>query len=234
MSRTAHPVESPDDESKSERVYRELRRRIRDMELLPGTRIRKNEIALEYGVSRAPVSEAIARLANEGLIDVFPQNGSFVSPIRSEDVRESLLIRTGLEIETIRRVTQSADKALLDKLEENLKAQSAAVRDNDMELLDDLDEAFHGIIFAAVHSKRAKNLLDAMRAILDRPRFHALPEDGRPKATVAEHRRIVDAIRSGDPELAAATMRVHLTMVARAIDRDVARFEADSGQDGGK
>src|SRR4051812_28590773 len=87
------------DQSKAERVYSALRRRIRELALPPGAPLRKEEIALEMGVSRAPVSEAIARLAEEALVDVFPQHGSFVSPIRAQDVLESLFIRTALEVE---------------------------------------------------------------------------------------------------------------------------------------
>ena len=228
MPRKRHVEEASNDHSKSERVYRELRRRIREMELSPGSRLRKNDIAVEAGTSRAPINEAIARLAEEGLIDVFPQSGSFVAPIRPQDVRESMLIRTGLEIEAIRRATQLADKQFLAKLDENLDAQVAAVRDNDMVRLDDLDEAFHATIFEAVDSPRAKRLLDATRAILDRSRFHALPEPGRPKATVAEHRRIADAIKSGDVELASAAMRVHLMVVGQALERDLARMDLDA------
>jgi hypothetical protein len=114
------------------------------------------------------------------------------------------------------------------QLDDNLDAQAAAVREDDMVRLDDLDEAFHATIFRAVNSPRAQRLLDATRAILDRSRFHALPEPGRPKATVAEHRRIVDAIRSGDVELASAAMRVHLTVVAQALERDLARMEIEN------
>jgi DNA-binding GntR family transcriptional regulator len=228
MSRERPARESSSDQLKSERVYRELRRRIREMELLPGARLRKDEIAVESGTSRAPINEAIARLAAEGLIDVFPQSGSFVSLIRAQDVRESMLIRTGLEIEAVRRVTQHADAELLRQLDENLEAQDDAVRRDDMVGLDDLDEAFHATIFGAVNSPRAQRLLDATRAILDRSRFHALPEPGRPKATVAEHRRILDAIRTGDVELASAAMRVHLTVAAQAIERDLARMEIES------
>src|ERR1700759_5220520 len=91
--------------SKAERVYEHLRRRIRELTLPPGAPLRKEEIALALGVSRAPVSEAIARLADEALVDVSPQHGSFVAPIRAADVRESLFIRTALEVEAIRRVT---------------------------------------------------------------------------------------------------------------------------------
>ncbi len=221
-------VEAATDHTKAERVHHELRRRIRELELKPGSRLHKNEIALEFGVSRAPVSEAIAWLAEEGLVDVFPQSGSFVSPIRPEDIREALLIRTGLEVEAVRRVTQTADADLLQRLEDNLEAQTAAVGANDMPLLDELDEKFHAIIIAAIESPRAQRLLDSARALLDRPRFHALPEGGRPKATVQEHRRIADAIRTGDVELAAAAMRVHIAMVARAIELDAAGAAAQA------
>lgn len=213
------------EQSKSERVYQILRRRIREMELPPGTRLPKNEIAMELGVSRAPVSEAIARLADEGLVDIFPQNGSFVSPIRTQDIRESLLIRTGLEVEVVRKIARTANPDLLRLLDENLAAQKDALERNDMVRLDDLDESFHATIASFVDSPRIHRLLDESRALLDRPRFHSLPEDGRSRDTLAEHSRIVDAIRTGDVELAGAAMRVHLSMVTHAIERELIQLE---------
>jgi DNA-binding GntR family transcriptional regulator len=216
------------EDSKTERVYRDLRRRIRELELQPGSQMRKNDIAEEYGVSRAPVNEAIARLAVEGLVDVFPQSGSFVAPLRLEDVRESLLIRTGLEIEVIRRVTQTADDSVIVELEKNLEEQAIAVKKVNMPRLHDLDEQFHATIMRAVKLPGAERLLDRARAILDRPRFHALPEKGRPKATYVEHARIVDAIRTRDVELAGAAMRVHLTLVSQSIERDIANVLTDA------
>jgi len=214
------------DKSKAERVYRELRRRIRELTLPPGAPLRKEEIALEMGVSRAPVSEAIARLADEALVDVFPQHGSFVAPIRAEDVRESLFIRTALEIEAIRRVTQAADPELIVHLEENLAAEQEALKAGDLVAFYELDEALHALIFASLQAPRALRLLDAARAPLDRPRRLGLPEAGRPEATFAEHRRMVDAIASGDPEFAAAAMRAHLTQVSRSVERELQHIDA--------
>ena len=219
---------SSEDRSKTARIYLDLRRRIRELELPPGSRLNKNEIALEYGVSRSPVSESIARLAEEGLVDVYPQSGSFVSPIRREDVRESLLIRTGLEVEASRRVAALADAALIASLEANLAQQEQALEAGDMATLYELDAGFHAIIFDALRSPRGHRVLEETRALLDRSRFHALPAGDRARETVAEHRRIADAICTGDPELAGAAMRVHLTMVAEAIERDFVRMDADS------
>lgn len=214
------------DLSKAERVYQELRRKIRELALPPGAPLRKEEIALALGVSRAPVSEAIARLADEALVDVYPQHGSFVAPIRADDVRESLFIRTALEVEAIRRVTQQADAALLQHLEANLEHQRAALKDRDFARFYDLDEALHAAIFSATQTPRALKLLDAARAPLDRPRRIALPEVGRPEATFAEHRRLVDAIATADPEFAAAAMRAHLANVGKAIERELAQIDA--------
>lgn len=214
-----------EDASKADRVYAELRRRIRDLELPPGAPIRKEQIALELGVSRAPVSEALARLAGEALVDVYPQHGSFVAPIRAEDVRESLLIRTALEVEAVRRVTRLADPRLVVRLERNLEAQARALEAGDLAALYELDEAMHGIIFRALGTPRAERLLEAARAPLDRPRRLALPESGRGAQTLLEHRRLVDAIASGDPELAAAAMRVHLNMVSLSVERQLAHVE---------
>jgi DNA-binding GntR family transcriptional regulator len=213
------------EQSKTDRVYDLLRRRIRELALPPGAALRKDEIAAELKVSRAPVSEAIARLADEGLVEVFPQHGSFVAPIRAAEVRESLFIRTALETEALRRLTALADQGLLERLDANLAAQAQALDQDDLSRFHDLDEALHALLFAAVESPRAMRFLDAARAPLDRMRRLALPELGRPQATLAEHRRLVDAVRSGDPEFAASAMRVHLTMVARSIELELAKLD---------
>lgn len=213
------------DQSKAERVYQELRRRIRELVLPPGAPLRKEEIALELGVSRAPVSEAVARLADEALVNVYPQHGSFVAPIRASDVRESLFIRTALEIEATRRVTQAADKTLIATMEFNLQHQEEALRSGDLTQFYDLDEELHAMIFGALDAPRALRLLEAARAPLDRPRRLTLPQQDRARSTLSEHRRLVDAIRSGDPEFASAAMRLHLTTVARTVEHALSQID---------
>jgi DNA-binding GntR family transcriptional regulator len=220
------PIADDRDISKTERVYGVLRRRIRELTLAPGAPLRKEEIALELGVSRAPVSDAISRLAEEGLIDVFPQHGSFVAIIRAPDVRESLFVRIALEVEAMRQLAAVADTVTLNVLDTNITAQAEALAKGNLEKFYDLDEALHATIFGAIEKPRALRLLEAARAPLDRVRRLALPETGRPEQTLAEHRALVEAIRSRDGEYAAAAMRAHLTMVGRAIERMLPEIEA--------
>lgn len=231
MSKKLTPEEAPTDSSKSQRVYSYLRRRIRELEIPAGALLSKNEIALACGVSRAPVNEAIARLAAEGLVDVFPQNGSFVSEIRPADIQESMFIRMALEAQAVKHVARQADPAVIERLDANIRAQAEALEASkvDLVLFDDLDEALHFEIMGATGSPRALHLLETARVILDRPRFLTLPEDHRPEDTFVEHSRIVDAIKTGDPDLAAAAMRVHLTRVAEVIDAKLRQLVGQAG-----
>jgi GntR family transcriptional regulator, rspAB operon transcriptional repressor len=209
---------APRDRLKADRVYQALRHRIRLLELAPGSPIRKEDIAAEFGVSRAPVNDAIARLAEEGLVDVFPQHGSFVAKLQADDVREGLFVRMALEVEVIRRAAALRNPTLVSALQDNMAQQEAALAAGDLQELYRLDEALHDALFAAVSFPRVGKILEAARAPLDRMRQIVLPNPGRPQATVREHRAIVDAIASGDPEFAAAAMRMHLNALLAVVE----------------
>ena len=83
-------------------VTEQLRRAIVTLELKPGEVLDTGAICERLGVSRFPVSEALARLQNEGLVEIMPQRGSMVSRVRIGDVVEYMLMRLGLESEGIR------------------------------------------------------------------------------------------------------------------------------------
>jgi GntR family transcriptional regulator, rspAB operon transcriptional repressor len=214
------------DPLKTDLIYEALKQRIRALQLAPGAPIRKEDLAAEFGVSRAPVNEAIARLADEGLVDVFPQYGSFVSQLRAEDVREGLFVRMAMEVEVIRRATALHDAAFVGALMQNIAEQDAALASNNLNLLYHLDEAMHDAIFARVGFVRVGKILEQARAPLDRMRQIVLPKEGRPQATVREHRAIVEAIASGDAEFAGAAMRAHLNALLAVVEVQLATLNA--------
>lgn len=222
----------PAEDSKAARVYSTLRQRIRSLELPPGTRLDKADIAGELGVSRAPVSEAIARLADEMLVDVFPRHGSFVAPIRDSDLRECMFIRRALEIEAARRVALLDHDGLVRALEANLRDQQRALDADDLLHLYTLDQRFHDILLGALEYPRAAQLRSSVGVPLDRPRQFALPAQERAAATLVEHRRILDGIAVGDADYAGAAMRVHLAMSERAMEFGLSRLEGSLSDPG--
>lgn len=215
---------------KTDRVYTALRRRICELALLPGSPLRKEDLAAEFGTSRAPINEAIARLAEERLVDVFPQHGSFVAEIRASDVREGLFVRMGIEVEAVRRAAAAKTDALSAALDENIKRQERALRTSALDQFYELDEELHQLVLTAAGHSGVRRLLDAARAPHDRMRRVVLPQGARADDTLREHRWLVEAIKSGDPEFAGAAMRAHLNAVSTAIERHLGRLSSEDIQ----
>src|ERR1041384_8879717 len=110
-----------------QRVQEVIRDAIVRLDLPPGTAIDKASVCTRLGVSRFPVSEALGRLAAEGLVEVLPQRGTRVARIDLADCRQAMFIRRALEIETMRAVAPRADAALLTALDRNLRDQQGAL-----------------------------------------------------------------------------------------------------------
>src|ERR1700692_3657837 len=114
--------------SKAVFVYEDLRAAIVSLSLKPGARIDKTEICGRLHVSRQPLAEAIARLAEERLVDVEPQKGTFIARIRLADVVEAAFVRRALELAAVEAIAPSIDEGTLHRLERSLTYQAAAVR----------------------------------------------------------------------------------------------------------
>lgn len=220
------------DGSKTDEIYRALRERIRDLKMKPGSFISKEAIADEFAVSRAPVHDALTRLADEGLVEILPQHGSFVTPIRVSDVRESLFTRIALETEAIRHAARTRSDRMLLELEENLRQQEHELAAGNIAEFYKLDESLHTIIFQSMRFNRALRFLETARPLLDRIRPIVLPGTDRAHRTLEEHRRLVEAIRLGDPEFAAVAMRMHLRNVEKTIETWAVMTERNEGLTG--
>jgi DNA-binding GntR family transcriptional regulator len=189
-----------------------LRRAIVTLELQPGEIIDKGAICERLGVSRFPVSEALARLQAEGLVDIMPQRGSMVSRVRVGDVVEYMLIRKALEGEAIRVLMASPTESVLEELRRVLSEQAKAAKRTDHEAFHYLDVQFHEILFEAMPFPRIRSIIDSARANLTRGRLLIL-DRRRLQVTQSEHKDIVDAIASGDVATAVAAMRRHIDNV---------------------
>ncbi len=193
----------------SDQVYEALKKAIVSLRLPPGTSISENRICRQVGVSRTPVRGAIIRLVEDGLIEVFPQKGSFVAPIKLSAVRNNHFIRKSLELAVLRRAAQawSADRAA--KSRHILERQAAALDADDLEQFHELDEAFHRSFCDAAGLEGVWSTIQIAKARVDR--VHRLAGgQGRLPLVTLEHRAILDALDSGDGERALSSLDYHL------------------------
>jgi DNA-binding GntR family transcriptional regulator len=187
-------------------VTEQLRRAIITLELKPGEVLDKGAICTQLGVSRFPVSEALARLQADGLVDIQPQRGSIVSRVRIADVEEYMLIRKALEAEAVRVLIDHRTAPLVAALRQNLDDQHATT---ERETFHQLDLAFHALLQAGMRFDKLKAVIETARANLDRARRLAVTPR-RLAVSIAEHEEIFAGIAAGDAPAAAAAMRAHI------------------------
>ena len=195
-----------------QRVQEVIRDAIVRLDLPPGTAIDKVALCARLGVSRFPVSEALGRLAAEGLVEILPQRGTRVARIDLADCRQAMFIRRALEIEAVRSVAPRADAGLLAALDRNLREQDGALGADYSSRFHQLDLEMHDLLLGFLGYERVKHAVETARASLDRARlFMCTP--ARQASTSGEHRAIVAALKKRDPDAAASAMEAHLDAV---------------------
>jgi DNA-binding GntR family transcriptional regulator len=197
-------------------VYETLRRKVLTLELPPGAALSENELAAALGVSRTPVRESLILLAEEGLVQVFPQVGSFVSRVDPKSVADAQFLREAVELAALDDLPPELDAEVVAELRTNLEQQQAP--GIDLEEFFTLDEAFHhGLLRLSGHA-RAWSTVVAAKGHLDRARRLGLQETP-PAPFARQHLEIFAAVLDGDLPRARSTMRRHLRAVFDDIER---------------
>lgn len=200
-------------------VFSHLRNLILTLQLQPSQGLSEKELSVRLGVSRTPVREALIRLADEGLVDIYPQRGTFVAPIRIAEVKEARFIREALETAVTKRAVDEISDKYLERLEENLRRQSFAVSRADHDEFMILDEEFHHTLCYSVSLPRAWKVIQTVKGQLDRVRYIGLREPGHIDEMYNQHSEIFYAIKNGDSDAAVEKMRLHLQEVWETIER---------------
>ena len=196
--------------SLAHRVFASLREAILSMSFRPGDIIRKPEICEALGVSRSPVSEAVARLAVEHLVRVVPQAGTYVARFSLVEIREGAFLREALELAAVEKVAREITDDQLVLLRRNLRLQQALIEDMDFAGFYQTDAAMHELILSFTGFKRVAALADTSWVHVNRARQLLLPAAGRVQATLTEHQAIFAAIEARDPQTARDATRLHL------------------------
>lgn len=205
-------------------VFRELRSAIVMMRLQPGMALSEKEIADRFGVSRQPVREAFIKLGEAGLVSIRPQRGTFVVKISARQVCDVRFVREAVEVAVVRKACAELPASGLAALRENLEAQRAIVGHPDPARFLALDEAFHRDLALGVGCAYAWNVVEEMKAQMDRVRYLSLPEATPVGRLVRQHDAILAGIEAGDPARAEAAMRAHLTEILISLPDLERRF----------
>ena len=196
-------------ESARDFAFRTLKDNIVSLELKPGTLISENEIAMELGVSRTPVREAIIDLAKAGIIEILPQRGSYVSLIDPNMVEESRFVRKTLDKAVIELACEIAPMEVIEELEENVHLQEFYLEKADADKIYMLDNQFHQLIYLAAGKATTYDMSSTMMLHFDRVRTLSV-ETVKDLKIVKDHREMLEAIKAGDKETAVALVEKHL------------------------
>ena len=191
-------------------VAERLRQRIYAHALPPGTWIDEQALAIDYGISRTPLREALKVLASEGLVTLKPRRGCYVTEISEQDLDDIFPLMAMLEgrcaFETSARA-QSEDLRKLEAIHGELERFAQTQR---IEQFFEANQEFHRLIQEISGNRWLLQVIQDLRKVLKLTRMHSLTIEGRLQQSLIEHRAINAAIQARDPELAERAMRDHI------------------------
>lgn len=193
-----------------DQIYTLVRKAIVTGKLAPGAPINEIEIALKLGISRTPVREAVKKVSDEGLIEVFAQNGTFVADISRKQVEEAYIIRIALELESIKRAAAIIETSQIQDLEDIIDAHETSLKRARFDEAIARDDDFHRYIAEVNDLTMLWKVVDISKAQMDRCRLLSLPSPGAGQETIAQHRAILKPLAKRDQEGSMMALRTHL------------------------
>ena len=207
-----------------ELVFDALREAIINGTLKPRDRLMEIQLAEELGVSRTPIREALRKLELEGFIVMVPRKGAYVADISFKDIADVFEIRAALEALAAGLAAERITDEELEDMERLVAEKAEAISGYDMDRLIRVDTLFHDAIYKASRNQRLTNIINNLREQIQRYRTTSLAYPGRMKRSLEEHRGIVEAIQSRDPQIAQQVAREHIenaeTSIIEAIKKE--------------
>jgi DNA-binding GntR family transcriptional regulator len=197
----------------ADQAYIAIRDAIVSLELAPGAVIDERALIERLGIGRTPVREALRRLAQEQLVEVFPRRGMFVTNVDVRDLARISEVREALEPEAARL---AAERATEDERDELAVLGDSIKRGADLMAL---DEQIHRAIYAAAHNDLMEKTLGEYYVLAHRIWMIALDRNEALEEAVEAHRNLVHAIINGAGEQAAKMMRAHVQNFEKAMHR---------------
>lgn len=205
-------------------VFEKLRDLIVSLELAPGTVLPRKELVEVFGLSQTPIRDALIRLSEEGLVDIYPQHTTVVSRIDIAAARQSHFLRRSLELEIVYTLANQENAALVSRLQAHIDHQRASLgRDQYGDFIAS-DQAFHRDMYEAAGVASLWELGQRRSGHVDRLRRLHLPEPGKAQRILEDHQRLLDAIAAQDAPQAQHVLREHLSGTLNQVDDICKRY----------
>jgi DNA-binding GntR family transcriptional regulator len=190
-----------------EEVAEQLRQRIFQRQLEPGSWIDEVKIAQEFGISRTPLREALKVLAAEGLVTMKVRRGAYVTEVSETDLADVYHLLSLLESDAAGVVAQKATDEQVKELQQLQKELEAAQNNRDKFFA--INERFHMRLLEIAGNRWRDQLVADLRKVMKLNRHNSLLKSGRIKESMLEHRAIMEAIAGRDPRAATRRMQEH-------------------------
>jgi DNA-binding GntR family transcriptional regulator len=212
------------DRQAAPQVFDRLRSMIISLALPPGSALSRAALAGQFGVSSTPIRDALMRLDEEGLVEVFPQYATVVSRVDVRRAQQAHFLRQALELEIVRGLAMKHDEALIAELNAAILRQQQFAKAGDFEKFMAADNEFHAQLYEAADKQDLWTLVRSRSGHIDRLRRLHLPTSGKAQDIIRHHKLIVKAIADGKPDEAQGHLRTHLSGTLSELDRIRARY----------
>lgn len=198
-------------------VYAVLKDEILSLRIKPRSQLHVVKLSERLGLSRAPIREALLRLENQGLVEVHPRIGFFVSDVTESDMAELFEIREWLETKAAKKMAEQlseADTVFFNRL---ISETERAVTKNDESRFLECEENFHDYIIRRCGNRHLLSVMEGINDLIHRERLLSVKSRENIELTLVEHKRIVNAICKKDPEEAASMMSDHIRSAGQRL-----------------
>lgn len=199
------------DRQAAPQVFERLRGMIIALQLPPGSPLSRAALAEQFGVSSTPIRDALMRLEEEGLVEVFPQYATVVSRIDVHRAQQAHFLRQALELEIVRVLALKTDATLVAALNAMIARQQQFLKAGAFEQFMAADNEFHAQLYEAAGKQEIWTLVRSRSGHIDRLRRLHLPSPGKAQDIVRHHKLITRAIAGGEPDEAQKHLRTHLS-----------------------
>lgn len=209
-------------------TFKVLRAAILDMDIYrpeANLRLDERQMAERLGISRTPIREALARLAQDGLVEIMPRKGVFVHRKSREEILEMVVTWAALESMAARLATEHATDSQLHALRAFAMKHSTDVERADLEEYSDANIKFHQTILELSGCSLLRTTADGLFTHMQAVRRRAMGESDRARRSVADHMEIIDALMSRDADLASRRVREHTMRLHDHISKTWSRLE---------